>query len=810
MVYRDDLFGPAFTDNVFISEPVHNLVHREVMTPNGLTFTSRRADDEQSSEFLASSDNWFRPTMLATGPDGALWVVDMYRLVIEHPQWIPKEWQEKLDLRAGADQGRIYRVLPVGVKPRPIPRLDKLSLAQLAAAIDSPSGWQRDMVQQMLLWRGDKSVATELKKIAVGSQRPQARVQAICTLDGLAVLDPQTLLAALGDKHAGVRTNAVRLAETRLAGNGKVAAAVLALADDSDPQVQLQVAYSLGQWPDARAAKALARLAVTHQSDRFLRAAVLSSTNAGNIQPILTTVLAGQGAEAPDQQFVEQLVAVATALGDKALPAAVAAITKSAAGKFERWQMAALAGLLDVLQRRKASLADAHIDPQSLSPILKFAHTTAASADATADDRLAAVRLLANSTGDPRADIELLAGLLVPQTHGDVQSAAVDALARVDQPQATAALLAAWKGYGPALKSKVLDVLLSRDHSTLTLLEAIAAGKLPAGDVDAAHRQRLAQLKDEKLRARAAELLASTAGGDRATVVEAFRDVLALAPDVAAGREAFAKRCSVCHKLGDVGQAVGPDVASLSDKSPEFLLTAILDPNRAVEARYADYIAVTDSGQTFTGMLAAETGTNVTLIGQQGKQQVILRSELESLSASGKSLMPEGLEKDLTKQDLANIIGLLRSTGPPRKQFAGNEPRMIAPAADGLLSLPAASAEIYGPTIIFEPQYKNLGFWSSAGDYAVWTLDVRQPGKYQVRLDYACENGAAGNDFVLQIGDKSLAGKVVGTGTWDNYKQIPIGTIELASGRQTLSFRVQGELHGALMDLRTLELRPAK
>ncbi len=266
----------------------------------------------------------------------------------------------------------------------------------------------------------------------------------------------------------------------------------------------------------------------------------------------------------------------------------------------------------------------------------------------------------------------------------------------------------------------------------------------------------------------------------------------------------------MCHKLGDIGQAVGPDVASLANKSPEFLLTAILDPNRAVEARYADYIAVTDSGQTFTGMLAAETGTSITLVGQQGKQQTILRSELESLTASGKSLMPEGLEKDVSKQDLANLIGLLRSTGPPRKEFAGNEPRVIAPSADGLVSLPAAAAEIYGPSIVFEPQYKNLGWWSNAGDYAVWTIDVRQPGKYQVRLDYACENGTAGNDFVLQAGDKTLAGKVAGTGTWDNYKQTPIGTIELSSGRQTITFRSQGELRGALIDLRTLELKPVK
>ena len=87
--YRDALFGEEFTRSVFISEPVHNLIHREVLEPDGVTFKSRRAHDETASEFIASTDNWFRPTMLKTGPDGALYVADMYRLVIEHPEWIP-------------------------------------------------------------------------------------------------------------------------------------------------------------------------------------------------------------------------------------------------------------------------------------------------------------------------------------------------------------------------------------------------------------------------------------------------------------------------------------------------------------------------------------------------------------------------------------------------------------------------------------------------------------------------------------------------------------------------------------------------
>src|SRR5205823_444511 len=213
IVYRDDLFGPAFAGNCFIGEPVHNLVHREVMEPKGVTFTSRRAVDEQTSELLASSDNWFRPTMIQTGPDGALWVADMYRYVIEHPQWIPKDWQRKLDLRAGHDKGRIYRVYPAGKKPRAIPRLDGLDTPGLVAALDSPGGWQRDTAQQMLLWRADKKAVPLLEKLARTGKRPVARLHALCTLDGLGALDAGTLRAALADPHPGVRRHAVRLCE---------------------------------------------------------------------------------------------------------------------------------------------------------------------------------------------------------------------------------------------------------------------------------------------------------------------------------------------------------------------------------------------------------------------------------------------------------------------------------------------------------------------------------------------------------------------------------------------------------------------
>ena len=159
--YRDELFGPWFATSLFVSEPVHNIVHRMVLEPDGVTFRGRRGPNGADREFLASSDNWFRPTMLKTGPDGALWIADMYRAVIEHPEWIPDDWEKRLDLRAGSEDGRIYRVYPVDRKPRAIPRLDRLGDGGLVAALDSPSGWQRDTAQRLLLHSGgSEAIAT--------------------------------------------------------------------------------------------------------------------------------------------------------------------------------------------------------------------------------------------------------------------------------------------------------------------------------------------------------------------------------------------------------------------------------------------------------------------------------------------------------------------------------------------------------------------------------------------------------------------------------------------------------------------------
>jgi putative membrane-bound dehydrogenase-like protein len=821
IVYRDDLFGPHFAGNTFVSEPVHNLVHREVMTPSGFTFTSRRFLDEQKSEFLASSDNWFRPTLVRTGPDGALWVADMYRHVIEHPEWIPKDWQRKLDLRAGHDKGRIYRVYPVGTTPRPIPRLDQLDTAGLVAALDSPSGWQRDLAQQMLLWRADRAAVPLLAMMAAGSNRPLARLHAFCTLGGLGALEPSLLRQALGDAHPGVRRHAVRLCEPLFARSPELGPAVAKLVDDADAQVRIQVAYSLGEWNDPRAGEALGRLALRDGQDRYLMAAVLSSVRPATLPALTETVVDAFKRGTPPVALLDAVLRVSAGFGDKkTLLTLCDVLAPAQTDAVADWQLQVLAGLLDALEARNTPLSRLwQNDDGTLRTALKrldrlfaVARRRAKDAQATPADRALGVHLLGRGVERQPEDVATLADLLAPQNAAELRREAVSALGRRGDTELATTLLQPWKSYGPELRTQVLEVLCRRDAWVRILLDAVERKDVLPAEIEPARRQFLLTHRNLGFRQRAAKLLAQSIDPDRQKVVEAYQSVLGLKGDVTRGATIFAKTCATCHRHNGVGNQVGPDIGSVGDKSPEGLLIAILDPNRAVEARYVNYVAQTKNGLTLTGVLTSETATNITLTGPDGKQQVILRTDLEELVSTGKSAMPEGLEKDLKPQDLADLIAHLRSglPQPERRVFPGNKPEVIRAEADGSLRLPARAAEIYGTNVQLEEKYGNLGFWRGQDDHAVWTVEGPRAGTYEVWLDWACADDAAGNAFVVQAGLQQLTGKVEGTGSWDNYRQASVGQLKLPAGQQRVTLRSVGRVRGYLIDLRSIKFVPVE
>jgi putative heme-binding domain-containing protein len=164
------------------------------------------------------------------------------------------------------------------------------------------------------------------------------------------------------------------------------------------------------------------------------------------------------------------------------------------------------------------------------------------------------------------------------------------------------------------------------------------------------------------IRGRASQLLKTSSPAERLAAIERYRDKLLGPADAAHGREVFRKQCAQCHRLENEGTVIGPDLLALTDRSAEALLVAVLDPNRAVEPRFVEYSAVTQSGRVYAGIIAAETGNGVTLIDAQGASHALLRSDLDELVSTGKSMMPVGAEELLNQpQDLLDIIAYVRS-----------------------------------------------------------------------------------------------------------------------------------------------------
>jgi putative membrane-bound dehydrogenase-like protein len=659
--YRDDLFGPDFASSLFVSEPVHNLVRRLNLTADGPTFGAKGVLADGNREFLASTDPWFRPTMLRTGPDGALWIADMYRAVIEHPEWIADDVETKINLRAGADRGHLYRVVREGVAPRRIPRLDRLDTLGLVAALDSPSGWQRDTAQRLLGHRRDPAAIEPLRALVRSSKGPKTRVQAVWTLRNLGGLDRETVRIALSDPHPQARRAAIEAGAGPALTSPEMLEALARLVDDPDAEVRFALALALGDLDDPRAGRALARLALRDGQNPWSRAAILSSAR-GHAGAILTGLFEGSGPEGPPSAWVEPLFALATARANPGgLGALIEAVDKPRGAEFAPWQFAAAAGLIEAADRARSPELIAATG--RLTPLLDAARTLAGDERAPLDRRLVAIRVLGRSEGD-RA---VLAGLLTPQNPETVQEAALRALARTGDRRVADVLMGGWKGYTPALRGGVLDIVMGRPSWTASLLSSLEDKCVPPAEIPPAYRRRLLDQADRTLRGRASAIFEEAAVSTRREVLDAYRPALASPGDPKAGAAVFRKACVACHKLEGAGFAVGPDLMTLTDASPEALLVAILDPNRAFEAKYSDYSVHLKDGRVLSGVIASESANAITLLRLEGREDILLRSEIEAVSASGRSLMPEGIEKDLTPRDLADLVTYITALrAPPR------------------------------------------------------------------------------------------------------------------------------------------------
>jgi len=661
--YRDELFDPEFNASVFICEPANNVIHREVLEPSGVTFVSHRAAAETNSEFLASTDNWSRPVLVKTGPDGALYFADMYRLVIEHPEYFPDELKHRPDLRAGEDKGRIYRIYPQGAKLRPIPRLDQLGTRDLVAALDSPNGWQRDTVQRLLVQSHNTEAVPDLESLIRRSKSPKARLQALCTLAGLRSLTSPVITSSLKDDHWAVRREAIALSESRLGESTELDSALLALENDPDVRVRYQLAFSLGEWGGPKAGHVLGALILKDWNSEAMQTAVLSSVTP-HLDQILHEVFHKNGNEPLPASLVERLVGLATDISQEvALADVLDKIGRPAATQYAAWQLAGVAGLLDNLQQQDLSFAAFQSKAGSslrnalsgLGPIFDQARRNALDPSVEEAERLIAIRLLDRGAHRDEQDTARLGELLAPQNSIAIQKAALGALRRVNDPQVAQVLLKSWRACGLNQRQELLNALFSRPEWTEAVVAALERGSLLPGELGPLQQQKLLNHSVPAIRDRSAHLF-SAINSDRRKLLETYKDVAQLQGDRAKGHELFTKNCSICHHLRDEGQNIGPDLGTVADKPVQELVVAILDPNQAVDPAYTAYTAVTKDDREMSGILLAETPNSISLKMAGGAEEQILRSNLSQFSSSGRSLMPEGFEAGLKPQDLADLI----------------------------------------------------------------------------------------------------------------------------------------------------------
>ncbi len=290
---------------------------------------------------------------------------------------------------------------------------------------------------------------------------------------------------------------------------------------------------------------------------------------------------------------------------------------------------------------------------------LASARKTAENASRKPVERGEAVRTLALEPSAATRDF--LASLLGGSQPQEVQLAAIASLDRFRDPEIGPILLRAWPELTPSVRAAAAEALYGRADRLVLFLEAVERGKIPASDVDRTRLKLLERSTDPALRPHVNAVAAMIAIGRRKDVVDRYMPALKLSGDVARGKGLFEKNCSTCHRLERVGFEVGPNLAAMQSRGPESILVNVLDPNREVNPQYVDYIVETSDGRTLTGLLASETAVSVTLKQPGGILKTVLRADIERITSSGLSLMPEGLEKTLDQQALADVIAYIMS-----------------------------------------------------------------------------------------------------------------------------------------------------
>ena len=535
------------------------------------------------------------------------WVLDMYRETIEHPLSIPEHIKKRLDLLSGRDRGRIYRIAPDGFKPRPMEDLSKLKTETLVSMLADRDGWWRETAARLLLERNDAAAIEPLRTMVRKSPAPLARLGAVQTLANMGRPRFEDIAILLHDADPGVREAGVDLLrrwDVRKERQNTLAN----VATDPDPMVRLRAAIALGDYPLIYATSKLKELLSRDHADRWIRSAVFTGLKGRSGELLL--LLSNAPVKLPEEGD-EWIEPVAELAGYEAKPESISDLVETFVPddllKTRYEAELILRGLAKGSRRAGKNLRDVLNDEtkREIEPLIEAARKGLAS---ELDTRNAKRALGLVALAPDEAVVETVAGLLSAKSPVELQLAAIAMLSSLRSSGTAAVVIDRWNAFSPAVRREAIEFVFARKERMKAFLEAAIAGKIKLSELDSGRVAQLRALNDAELKPLAERLLQGLAKGDRAKVIRAYAPALKRVGDSTRGKEIYRKHCATCHQAGSEGKAVGPPLTTVAAKSPEDLLTGILDPNRETAPIYANYSVVTQDGRVVTGMIASESG----------------------------------------------------------------------------------------------------------------------------------------------------------------------------------------------------------
>ena len=689
----------------FVTEPTGHLAATFLLEPDGSDFGS-----DNTWNLVASDDEWTSPIAAEVGPDGQVWMIDWYNYIVQHnptPQGFETgKGNAYVTPLRDKTHGRIYRVVYKDAPAAKAASLDPKDGPGLVAALGNDNLLWRLHAQRLLVERGKQDVVPALVKLvadrsvdAIGLN-PGA-THALAVLSGLGAIQAEktgataAALEALTHPSAGVRRAALQALpkdETLV----KVVAGAK-LLNDPDAQVRLAALLALSEVPSSDdAGKLVASAVLGGQAvrDRWLGDAATSAA-ASHALPFLASLGDSKGGDPPPAVAgVVGRVAEHYARGGPA--DTVGRLFESYAGANPKLTDALVLGLVKGWPRDKgATLTDAQekgvvallprLSPEARGRLVSLAGRwgskgldkytgeiadglLAAARDETKPDaaRADAARQLVEFRPADAKSAGALLGLITPRTSPALASGLVAAVARSQSADLGGAIVDALPSMTPSARKDALRAVVGREDWLPSFLSAVEAGKLRLDELTLDQKQALAAHRNGAVAARAKALLSQRGGlpdADRQKVIDAVSAVALKPGSAARGKLVYQQQCGKCHRHNGEGGKVGPDLTGMAAHPKPELLIHILDPSRSVEGNYVAYAVATSDGKTYTGLLASETKTAIELLDTEGKSSTLLREDVEELVASKKSLMPEGFEKQVTPEQLSDLLEFLTQRG---------------------------------------------------------------------------------------------------------------------------------------------------